>query len=190
MNRRKKYHEPHTATHPSSKKVFLFKVIGILIPFLILCLLEISLRVFHYGRNLDLFIEYPADKNYLLLNPDASKRYFTNQAIATTGNAELFKKEKDANTLRIFILGESTTIGFPYFHNGSFHRWLKYRLMRTFPDKNFEIINVSLTAVNSYTVLDFAKEAVHYQPDAVFIYAGHNEYYGALGVASTENIGG
>src|SRR5882724_2289780 len=190
MNRRKKYHEPHTATHPSSKKVFLFKAISILIPFLILCLLEISLRVFHYGHNLDLFIEYPADKNYLLLNPDASKKYFTNQAIATKGNTELFKKEKDANTLRIFILGKSTTIGYPYFHNGSFHRWLQYRLMHCFPDKNFEIINISLTAVNSYTILGFAKELVNYQPDAVLIYAGQNEYYGTLGVGSTDKIGG
>ena len=27
------------------------------------------------------------------------------------------------------------------------------------------------------------------EPDAVLIYAGHNEYYGALGVGSTESLG-
>lgn len=175
---------------PSRKRLLLFKLISILIPFLILFLLEISLRVFHYGYNPDLFIEYPADNNFLVFNPEASKKYFTDQQIATTGNIEPFSKKKDTNTLRIFVLGESTTIGYPYFHNGSFHRWLQYRLMHSFPDKNFEIINISLTAVNSYTVLGFAKEVVNYEPDAILIYTGHNEYYGALGVGSTNNLGG
>ncbi|HVW60767.1 MAG TPA: hypothetical protein VHC48_12040, partial [Puia sp.] len=168
----------------------LFKWISILLPFLLLALVEIGLRVFHYGADLHLFVEYPADKDYLVLNPAASKRYFTNQANATTGNIEPFKKEKDEGTMRIFVLGESTTIGYPYFHNGSFHRWMQYRLMHDYPDKRFEVINISLTAVNSYTVLGFAREVVDYQPDAILIYTGHNEYYGALGVGSTDRIGG
>jgi len=174
----------------SKKRTIIFRTISILIPFIIIFLIEIFLRIVHYGNNLDLFIESPGNKDYLIFNPDASKRYFTNQAIATTGNIEPFKKEKDANTTRIFVLGESTTIGYPYFHNGSFHRWLQYRLINSFPDRKFEVINLSLTAVNSYTVLGFAKDVVDYQPDAVLIYTGHNEYYGVLGVASTENIGG
>ncbi|HEX3768292.1 MAG TPA: hypothetical protein VHT72_07930, partial [Puia sp.] len=103
--------------------------------------------------------------------------------------SELFKKDKDDSTLRIFVLGESTTIGYPFFHNGSFHRWLQYRLMRSFPDRRFEIINLSLTAVNSYTVLGFARELVKYKPDAVLIYTGHNEFYGTLGVGSSSRIG-
>ncbi|MEJ0081904.1 MAG: hypothetical protein WDM78_13370 [Puia sp.] len=141
----------------SKRRTFFFRTISILIPFIIICLIEISLRIVHYGNNPDLFIESPADKDFLIFNPEASKRYFSNQAIATTGNIEPFKKEKDANTTRIFVLGESTTIGYPYFHNGSFHRWLQYRLMNSFPDRKFEVINLSLTAVNSYTVLGFAE---------------------------------
>jgi len=172
------------------KRVVLFKAIAILLPFLLLILLEVALRIFHYGHDLSLFMEYPGDKNFLVLNPNASKRYFNDPALAPTGNRELFKKEKDKNAFRIFVLGESTTIGYPYFHNGSFHRWLQYRLMRTFPDRHFEIINLSVTAVNSYTVLGFAKELVDYEPDAVLIYCGQNEYYGALGVGSTSRISG
>src|ERR1700730_2935794 len=174
----------------SKKRIFIFRTISILIPFIIICLVEIFLRIVHYGNNLDLFIESPGNKDFLVFNPSASKRYFTNQNIATTGYTEPFKKEKDPNTCRIFVLGESTTIGYPYFHNGSFHRWLQYRLMNSFPERKFEIVNLSLTAVNSYTVLGFAKEVVNYEPDAILIYTGHNEYYGVLGVGSTDNIGG
>jgi len=175
---------------PSKKRIILFKGISIiLVPLLILFLLELFLRIFNYGNNYSLFIAYKGDKDYLVFNPDASKKFFTEQEIATKGNSELFKRKKDSSTIRIFVLGESTTIGYPYFHNGSFHRWLQYRLMHTYPDKNFEIINLSLTAVNSYTVLSFAKEVVNYEPDAVLIYTGHNEFYGALGAASTQNLG-
>src|SRR3984957_12308696 len=166
-----------------------FRIIAILLPFLLLGLLELSLRLFHYGYDTSLFIEAPGNKDYLIFNPDASRRYFTDQLNATSGNREPFRKVKEAGTLRIFVLGESTTIGYPYFHNGSFHRWLQYRLMRSFPDKKLEIVNISLTAVNSYTVLGFAREVVNYEPDAILIYTGHNEYYGALGVGSTNRLG-
>jgi len=171
-----------------SKKRLIFKTVAILLPFLGLFMVEISLRIFHYGNNLNLFIEARNNPDYLVLNPAASKRYFINESFAPTGNSELFKKNKDDSTLRIFILGESTTIGYPFFHNGSFHRWLQYRLMRTFPDRQFEIINLSLTTVNSYTVLGFAKELINYKPDVVLIYTGHNEFYGTLGVGSSNRL--
>src|SRR5580704_8238412 len=188
-------------THPKQKagkaarslpvaRLWLFRAISVALAFFLLVVLEFSLRLFHYGYDTSLFVEAPGNKDYLIFNPDASKRYFTDQLNATAGNREPFRKVKEAGTLRIFVLGESTTIGYPYFHNGSFHRWLQYRLMRSFPDKKLEIVNLSLTAVNSYTVEGFAREAVHYEPDAVLIYAGHNEYYGALGVGSTNRLGG
>ena len=175
--------------HFSAGRLRTFRIIAIVLPFLLLGLLELSLRLFHYGYDTSLFIEVPGNKDYLIFNPDASRRYFTDQGNATSGNREPFRKVKEAGTLRIFVLGESTTIGYPYFHNGSFHRWLQYRVMRSFPDKKLEIVNISLTAVNSYTVLGFAREVVDYAPDAILIYTGHNEYYGALGVGSTNRLG-
>ena len=174
---KKRTEEPQTdmGRKVSEKRKRLFRVIAIAFPFFILFIIEMSLRLFQYGDDLNLFIEAKDRPDFLVLNPAASKRYFVNMAFAPTGNSELFRKNKDKTTLRLFVLGESTTIGYPYFHNGSFHRWLLYRLMHEFPDRNFEVINLSLTGVNSYTVLGFAKELVKYQPDAVLIYSGHNE---------------
>ena len=173
----------------TKSRLLLFRLIALLVSFLILVLLEIILRITGYGHDLHLFIEKQNDKSCWVMNPYASDRYFTDSENATVGNTEPFKKHKIPGTFRIFVLGESTTIGFPYGHNGSFHRWLQYRLMHTFPDKDIEIINVSLTAVNSYTVLEFGREITKYDPDAVLIYVGHNEYYGALGVGSTSHLG-
>lgn len=178
-----------TTQNISAARLRLFRVIAIALPVLFIMIMELALRLAHYGYDTSVFITSPGDKDYLVFNPNASKPYFTDPRNATTGNREPFRKTRETGVLRIFVLGESTTIGYPYFHNGSFHRWLQYRLLRTFPGKKVEIINCSLTAVNSYTVLGFAREVVKQQPDAVLIYTGHNEYYGALGVGSTSRLG-
>ncbi|UOE46539.1 GDSL-type esterase/lipase family protein [Mucilaginibacter sp. SMC90] len=171
------------------QRVLLFKVIAALLPLLLFVVFELLLRLFNYGEDLSVFIPDKSLPQCMVLNPHLSGRYFNNKANATVGNSEPFARTKPANTLRFFVLGESTTIGFPYMHNGSFHRWLKYRLLRSYPNKNFEIINLSLTAVNSFTVYDIAKALPAYQPDAILVYCGHNEYYGAMGVASTSSLG-
>ncbi len=181
---------PVPARRPISRsRRRLFGVMAAALPLLLLATLEGGLRLFGYGHDYRLFVEDPRHRGFWVMNPRASEKYFTVQDNATVGNAERFRMRKEAGTFRVFVLGESTTIGYPYLHNGSFHRWLQYRLVHTFPEKNFEVINVSLTAVNSYTVLGFGREVVDYAPDAVLIYTGHNEYYGALGVGSTSYLG-
>ncbi|GAB4044515.1 GDSL-type esterase/lipase family protein [Spirosoma litoris] len=184
----KKTVTPPPPTPTSRKRLLLFKGIALLFPFLLLALIEGLLRLFSYGHDLRLFVEDPQNKGFLVMNQYTSEKYFSETENATIGNFEPFRKQKAEGTFRIFVLGESTTIGYPYMHNGSFHRWLQYRLMHTFPNKEFEIINLALTAVNTYTVADFAKQLGDYSPDAVLIYVGHNEYYGALGVGSTSSL--
>ncbi|MEX6687336.1 hypothetical protein QTN47_07510 [Danxiaibacter flavus] len=174
----------------SKKKQWLFRCIAAYLPLLFIVLLEIILRVAGYGHSMQLFITDTDNEEYLVMNRFASERFFSNPENATRGNAERFKKEKTPGTFRVFVLGESTTIGYPYMHNGSFHRLLQYRLLHEYPSLNTEIINVSLTAVNSYTVKEFAKEVAVYSPDVVMIYSGHNEYYGACGVGSTSRTAG
>ena len=46
-----------------------------------------------------------------------------------------------------------------------------------------------MAAINSYTLLDFMDEILEQSPDALLIYTGHNEYYGALGVGSEQSLG-
>lgn len=165
-----------------------YKMLAILLPFVVLLLIELIMRWCGYGYDTSLFIEDKTGK-YFLLNPDLSKKYFTIGENATIGNFEFFNRKKQPGTIRIFVLGASSSLGYPYMHNGAFPRMLKYRLQFAYPHTNFEIVNLSLTAVNSYTLYDFSKQLINYEPDAILVYAGHNEYYGALGVASTGRIG-
>lgn len=177
-----------TTNSQTGGRMLLFKTIAILLPFFILVLVEISLRIGNYGNDLRVFKTDKTGK-YYYLNPQIGKRYFTNEINATNGNMDFFRKEKTSGTFRIFVLGSSTALGFPYMYNGAFPQMLKYQLQRHYPDLNVEMINLSLTAINSYAVLDISKEVTKYQPDAVLIYTGQNEYHGTLGIASSSKFG-
>lgn len=171
------------------KKDRAFKIIAALLPVLLIVLLEGALRVVHFGHDLSLFVQDKKQPYLLHLNSKVSLRYFLQEKNATNGNTELFLRQKPENLIRIFVQGESTAVGFPYFHNGAFPRMLDYRLHKDIPEINLELVNLSMTALNSYAVYDFADEIIAQQPDAIIINAGHNEYYGALGIGSTGTFG-
>lgn len=169
------------------KKKTVFYSIAVCIPVVLLLLLEIGLRIAGVGEDLSLFTQ-ANDPGYLRVNPIVAKRYLGNFGFTVPLNDQFLAK-KPANSYRIFILGESTVVGFPYDANISFSRILQYRLQSVFPEKRIEMINTGLTAVSSYTLLDFIDEILQQKPDAILMYAGHYEFYGALGVASVENGG-
>lgn len=172
-------------------KMRAYQLIALAIPFAFFALLEGGLRFFDYGREIPLFIDYPQAENsaalhYLLPRPDVVKRYFPEGSAAPSVTIEtnFFLKHKPDDALRIIVQGGSTASGFPFGYGASIAGMLDYRLKQSFPDRTVEVINTALAAVNSYTVLDFVDEIIEQQPDAVLIYAGHNEYLGILGVGS------
>jgi len=166
-----------------------FKILALSLPVLFFLLLEVALRLFNYGPNLEIFTSFLNDPRYLVTNASVGRRFFFAKDVAPATSYDAIRKVKPANGYRIFILGGSAAAGFPYYHNGAFSRMLATRLEDVFPDRPIEVFNLALPAVSSYAVLDFADELTSYEPDAFLIYAGHNEFYGALGIASTEALG-
>lgn len=174
----------------STPKKRIFFLITILIPVFFFFIFEIILQLFNYCGNLNLFISAPGEyDNYFICNPDVGKRYFFVQNSVPDPPNDIFLKDKPQNGYRIFVLGGSSAAGYPYGNNIMFSRILQKRLTDVFPEKNIEVINTAITAVNSFTILDFIDEVIDAEADAVLIYAGHNEFYGALGAASNESLG-
>lgn len=186
---KKKKIPPQKDLSPQKRKTFFF--VAIFIPWIFLFLLELGLRIFDYGPNLSLFItEETGGKTYYVMNPEVKARYFSKVEFSPNTSYDYFLVPKPTGTFRIFCLGGSTTVGFPYGYVGSFSSFLRDRLKAIFPDKSIEVINLGMTATNSYTTLDITEELTAYEPDLLIVYDGHNEFYGALGIASTETIGG
>jgi lysophospholipase L1-like esterase len=156
-------------------------------PIVFLIALELILRVTWRAAALPLFVPAAVERpGYLVANHDVARRWFFAEQSPPVPIPDAFAREKPEHGLRIFVLGESTTAGFPYPHNGAFSRVLADALRDVLPSDSVEVVNLGIPATNSYALVDMVDEINAQHPDAVLIYAGHNEYYGALGAASTE----
>ena len=164
-----------------------FYIVLILIPIVIILFLEIGLRIFNYGRTYDQWV--PIGNGKLSLNPEIAHRYFYSSERVPSAGYNYFDEIKKVNSFRVFVMGGSSAAGFPYTPNGSFARYIQKRLQLLYPEKNIEVVNVAMSAINSYALRDMLPGVLDKQPDLIVIYAGHNEYYGALGVGSVETLG-
>ncbi len=166
---------------------FYFYIILIGLPIIFFVLLELGLRIFNYGFNYDQWDTVVEGK--LMLNQEIAKRYFYNTKTIPVSDQDVFDVEKKPNSFRVFVLGGSSAAGYPLSPLGSFSRYIRDRLKLLYPSSEIEVVNLSMTAVNSYTIRDLFPGVLEQKPDLILIYAGHNEYYGALGVGSMESLG-
>lgn len=181
---------PTPAAAPlSENRKRIFTILTYLFPLIFFLLLEGGLRLFGYGETYPLFVESAPNSPYLTVNKEVGKRYFRNTKTIPTANDDFFNKEKASDTKRIVILGESSAAGYPYYRGAGFPKILEQTFRKNYPTQSFEFINVSMAAINSYTLRDYTDEILAIKPDAVMIYTGHNEYYGALGGGSSETLG-
>lgn len=181
--------DANTIELPIKKKI-LFYGITLSIPVLFFALVEITLRSVNYLGNTDLFIDPGIPGNaYLVPNPNFAARYFFYTRTIPSPSIDVFLKHKPENGFRVFAMGGSSTAGYPYGFNGTFSRVVDDILSDALPDREVEVVNVATSAISTYTLADQVDEIIEQNPDAILIYAGHNEFYGALGIGSNENIG-
>lgn len=187
LNLETKVVEEYLSSFSSKKTPKWFYLVLVFIPILFLVLLELSLRVFNYGRTYDQWVTEGEGK--LKLNPEIAHRYFyTTEKVPSAGN-NIFDEIKKENCYRVFVMGGSSAAGFPFPPNGSFTRYIQKRLNLLYPQKTIEVVNIAMSAINSYALRDMLPGVIEQHPDLIIIYAGHNEYYGALGVGSMESLG-
>ena len=169
------------------KTPFYFYIILLCLPIIFFVLLELGLRLFGYGFNNEQW--EVAAEGKLMLNQEVAKRYFYETTTIPMSNQDVFDVEKKPNAFRVFVMGGSSAAGYPFSPLGTFSRYIRDRLTILYPSSTIEVVNLSLTAVNSYTIRDLFPGVIEQKPDLILIYAGHNEYYGALGVGSMESLG-
>ncbi|MBW2232523.1 MAG: hypothetical protein JRH17_19210, partial [Deltaproteobacteria bacterium] len=150
-----------------------------------LLIAEVALRLAGFGGRPPLFVDAPGAPGYRHTNPEVMQRYYSGTVdVAATIEPILFRADRPTAGHRFVVQGGSTAAGFPYGRWGGLAGMLGDRLEAIFPDLEIEVITTAMAAVNSYTLLDLVDEIIEIEPDAVLIYAGHNEYLGVLGVGS------
>src|SRR6185503_6405647 len=168
----------------SKKRLWLFRVVALTLPpLLLLGILECVLRVISYGYPTTFFlIQTIGGKEFYVPNERFGFRFFP-PALARTPFALRMPAKKPANTFRIFLFGESAAQGDPdpTFGVG---RYLQALLRQRFPDTEFEVVCVAMTAINSHAVLPIARECAHLDGDLWIIYMGNNEIVGPYGAGT------
>ncbi len=125
------------------------------------------------------FIPVNGEPDYQTVNPEYAGRYFQGFTPRVAYNP--FLRHKTDSVFRIVTLGGSSTAGYPYPFYSGFPERAAVRLRSIDPTQQIEMINLGMTALSSHVLRDLIPFVIEMNPDAVFIYAGHNEYYGAYG---------
>lgn len=95
---------------------------------------------------------------------------------------ESFSRKKAPGTRRVFVLGGSTVQGRPYATQTAFSTWLRLSLEsadskpEASSETKYEVINCGGVSYASYRVAKILKEVLQYEPDAIVLYTGHNEF--------------
>ena len=130
-----------------------------------------------YGYPTSFFLG-PDERGFHFSNVQFGWRFFPRQLARKPEPCLLPPRSPD--TTRIFILGESAALGMPN-PAFSFGRILEVMLHERYPGCRFEIVNTSMTAINSHAILEIAKDCSSQGGDLFVIYMGNNEVVGPYG---------
>ncbi|PKL45636.1 MAG: hypothetical protein CVV41_01155 [Candidatus Riflebacteria bacterium HGW-Riflebacteria-1] len=166
------------------KKVALAILLLLIVPVALLALAELVVYGAGYGYDTSLFIadKMPDGQPCLRVNYQAARRFFPGN-LARRPLPEIMPAIKPDKRLRIFVVGESAARG-ESLADFSFARMLEAALNKDSSEQVAEVINTGIPAINSWVLREFCNEIISYKPDALVIYAGHNEFIGPYGPAS------
>ena len=155
----------------------------LLLPFVLLGVVEVTLRLAGFGYNPNFFKRLKINhEDFLVQNEKFSWRFFPKQIARNPGPIR-FRAHKPPGTFRIFVFGESAAMGDPA-QSFAPYRYLEMLLQEKYPGTNFEVINVAFTAINSHVILPIARECAAHEGDLWIIYMGNNEMVGPFGVTT------
>ena len=176
----------------SKSKTVAYRALMILLPLLALSVAEALLRACGYGGHTPCIsrITELEDGALFVTNPSGAASYFfASRHRPGSMNSYAFISPKPPDTYRVILAGGSAVKGFPQPSGFSDSAFLQLMLQDLLPNKTVEVINLGTTAVASFPVMDMLNEMWAHAPDLVIVYAGHNEFFGAYGVASQHKAG-
>jgi tetratricopeptide (TPR) repeat protein len=186
MSRRKPYRNSTESPVPalSRRKLWSFRLIALAgVPLLCLGVLELGLRLAGFGYPTAFLLNSSNHGEKTFVQNDQFGWRFFGPRAARVPNAISITRQKPANTVRIFVFGESAALGDPQPHFG-LPRVLEAMLELRHPDKKFEVVNAAMTGINSHVILPLARDCEKAHGDVWVIYMGNNEVVGPFGAGT------
>lgn len=185
MSRRKQ--QQHSSKLPlqiSKRKLWTFRFIALIgIPVLFFGLIELGLRLAGYGYPVSFLLKSSNKGQNTFIQNDRFGWRFFGPRIARQPAAISIPREKSADTIRVFVLGESAAYGDPQPDFG-LPRMLAAMLSARHPNKKFEVVNAAMTGINSHVIVPLARDCANAGGDVWVIYMGNNEVVGPFGAGT------
>jgi tetratricopeptide (TPR) repeat protein len=168
----------------SLRKKWIFRIAALtLIPLLLLGVLELALRLVGFGYPASFYLETTRGGETRVTANEKFTWLFFPPPLSRGPLPMAVFDPKPRGTYRIFIMGGSAARGSPE-PAFAFGRILKILLEDRFAGREFEVINLGITAVNSHVVLQIARETAALDGDLWILYMGNNEVMGPYGAGS------
>ncbi len=165
-------------------RLWLFRLLAVvLVPLLLLGSSEVVPRVAGFGHRTSFFVPRQVQGEKVLVENPAFGLSFFPPALVRGASPIVMKAVKPQGTCRIFLFGESAALGDPRPAYGV-GRYLEVLLRERFPQTEFEVICMAMTAINSHAIVPMARECARYQGDLWIIYMGNNELLGPFGAST------
>jgi tetratricopeptide (TPR) repeat protein len=165
---------------PSWRRWLLIAATAVVVPVLLIVITEIGLRAVGVGTPTGVMVRCTDQGRASYCDNQAFAAPFFPPGTYRVPRPYVIPATKARGTFRIFVLGESVAWGDPDPTYG-FARYLEVMLRERYPRVKFEVINASITAINSHVLLPMVKDLTQYQPDLFVIYAGNTEVVGPFG---------
>ena len=153
------------------------------VPLAFLVLLEVCLRVGGFGYPTAFLLERSDNGHRTLVQNNRFGWRFFGSRMSRLPYPVSIPQPKPADTVRIFVFGESAAYGDPEPAFGV-GRMLEALLGPRHPGVHFEVVNAAMTAIDSHTILPIARDCAQAQGDVWVIYMGNNEVVGPFGAGT------
>lgn len=160
----------------SQKKELILKLSSIFIIVVFFVGIEVLIRLFFPVTTTDNMIDLGPINLFSKEIIGGETWYKISNKNAYSNRNILFKKEKEENQFRIICLGGSASAGWPHPPDEIYSKYLEKSLQKVYPSKKIEIINCSAHGFASYHVRQIFETIIPFQPDAVIIWSGNNEF--------------
>ena len=155
----------------------------VLFPLALLALLETGLRLGGIGHPTSFLLPATINGRESWIENDRFGWRFFGPELARLPCPLAIPKTKTADTVRIFVFGESAAYGDPQPEFG-LPRMLQALLSERYPGTRFEVVNAAMTAINSHVILPIARDCASASGDIWVVYMGNNEVVGPYGAGT------
>lgn len=190
-------HEAPARVEPKTRRTRAFRALAVAFAAALVLLAEGACRLAGLGGHPPMWrvaLQNESDGARLYeTNAEALQPFFPKKISSGVHAQGSFRYErvlmpKPPGLIRVAVVGESSVEGFPFPRNLTAVSFLEAYLQALHPGKPIEVLNLGVTAVASYPVRVVAEQSLEtLDLDLLVIYTGHNEFYGASGVASTQS---